>query len=110
MGVMIRRPSLGGAISGVALGLSLAIGIELLPYLGLTAALIALLWVADRREEPRTAAFGAAAAGATALSLLLFVPPATRMTALCDALSLVHVQALAMGGAGIFVQIGRAHV
>lgn len=101
MGLMLPRRALGGAISGAALGLSLAIGIELLPYLGITAALFAMLWMIDRAEAPRAAAFGAAAAGTTALSLLLFVPPAARMIGYCDALSIVHVQALALGGAGL---------
>ena len=101
LGLIMRRPALGGAVSGVALGLSLAIGIELLPYLGLTACLVALFWVADRREAPRIAAFGGAAAGSAALSLLLFVPPAVRLTGFCDALSIAHVEALAIGGAGL---------
>lgn len=100
-GMVMRRPALGGAISGVALGLSLAIGIELLPYLGLTTCLIALFWVADRGEARRVAAFGAAAAASTTLSLLLFVPPSVRMIGYCDALSIAHVEALAIGGAGL---------
>src|SRR3546814_6916555 len=47
------------------------------------------------------AAFGAASAGAAALSLMLFIPPDARWLGLCDALSLAHVQALALGGAGL---------
>src|SRR3546814_19887983 len=47
------------------------------------------------------AAFGAASAGAAALSLMLFIPPAARWPGLCDALPLAHVQALALGGAGL---------
>ncbi len=101
LGVMVKPRAAGGVISGVALGLSLAIGIELLPYLGITAALIALLWVVDRAEWPRIAAFGAAAAGCTALSLLLFVSPSVRMIGFCDALSIAHVEALGIGGAGL---------
>lgn len=100
-GLVMRSRTAGGAVSGLALGLSLAIGIELLPYLGLTAAITALFWVADRTEAPRIAAFGAASAGAAALSLMLFVPPDTRWLGLCDALSIAHVQALALGGAGL---------
>src|SRR3546814_3472982 len=61
-GLVMRRRAAGGAVSGLALGLSLAIGIELLPYLGLTAAITSLFWVADRAEAPRMAAFGAASA------------------------------------------------
>src|SRR3546814_1701853 len=75
-------------------------GSEILPYLGLRAAITALFWVADRAEAPRMAAFGAASAGAAALSLMLFIPPDARWLGLCDALSLAHVQALALGGAG----------
>src|SRR3546814_18210396 len=41
-GLVMRRRAAGGAVSGLALGLSLAIGIELLPYLGLTAAIPAI--------------------------------------------------------------------
>src|SRR3546814_12344860 len=77
-GLVMRRRAAGGAVSGLALGLSLAIGIELLPYLGLTAAITSLFWVADRAEAPRMAAFGAASAGAAALSLMLLIPPDAR--------------------------------
>src|SRR3546814_9846058 len=76
-------------------------GSEILPYLGLRAAITALFWVADRAEAPRMAAFGAASAGAAARSLMLFIPPDARWLGLCDALSLAHVQALALGGAGL---------
>lgn len=100
-GLVAERRALGGAISGAILGLSLAIGIELLPYLGLIAAITGLFWVADRGEAPRIAAFGASAAGVTALSLVLFVPPPARLLGFCDALSIAHVQALALGGAGL---------
>lgn len=102
-GMVMDRRTLGGVISGVALGLSLAIGIELLPYLGITAVLIALFWAADREEAPRIAAFGASAAGMTALALLVFVPPDRRWMGMCDALSVAHMQAMALGGAGLFV-------
>src|SRR3546814_10061889 len=89
-GLVMRRRAAGGAVSGLALGLSLAIGIELLPYLGLTAAITSLFWVADRAEAPRMAAFGAASAGAAALSLMLFIPPDARWLGLRDALSLAR--------------------
>src|SRR3546814_705670 len=105
-GLVMRRRAAGGAVSGLALGLSLAIGIELLPYLGLTAAITSLFWVADRAEAPRMAAFGAASAGAAALSLMLFIPPDARWLGLCDALSLAHVQALDLGGAGVVLMAG----
>jgi len=100
LGVLTRRQVAGGLLAGVALGLSLAIGIELLPYLAFTATMVTLLWAADRTEAPRLAAFGAAAAGATSFSLIVFVPPPVRMVAYCDALSIAHVQAIALGGAG----------
>lgn len=103
LGAAHPRPAAGGVLAGVALGLSLTIGIELLPYLGITAVIIALFWVFDRAEATRIAAFGASAAGTTALALLLFVPPSVRMIGYCDALSIAHVEALAIGGAGLFL-------
>lgn len=100
LGLLMRRPALGGTIAGLCVGLSLAIGVETLPYLGLGGVIAAAAWVLDERDGDRFAAFGAAAAGSTALAYLVFITPANRAQPWCDVLSDVWLIPVLLGGAG----------
>ncbi|MBA2466127.1 MAG: AcrB/AcrD/AcrF family protein [Sphingomonas sp.] len=91
----------GGATLGLATGLSLAIGLELLIYLALGAAATVLMWIDDRDEKRRLAAYAATLAGITALSFVLFASYANR-AAVCDALSPVWLSDALLGGALLF--------
>ena len=91
----------GGATLGLATGLSLAIGLELLIYLALGAAATVLMWIDDRDEKKRLAAYAVTLAGTTALSFVLFASNANR-AAVCDALSPVWLSDAMLGGALLF--------
>ena len=91
----------GGATLGLATGLSLAIGLELLIYLALGAAATVLTWIDDREERRRLAAYAATLAGTTALAFVLFASNANR-AAVCDALSPVWLSDALLGGALLF--------
>jgi len=94
----------GGAVLGLASGLSLAIGLEMLIYLALLGGATVLMWVADRGERRRLAAYAASLVAATGVAFLLFASEANRQ-AVCDALSPVWLSDAAVGGA---VMLGLA--
>lgn len=90
----------GGAILGLATGLSLAIGLEMLIYLALLGGATVLLWVADRDQRRRLAAYAASLVATTGAGFLLFASYANRLP-VCDALSPVWLSDAAVGGAAM---------
>ncbi|WP_310469026.1 AcrB/AcrD/AcrF family protein [Sphingomonas sp.] len=88
----------GGATVGIATALSLAIGLELLIYLALAGVATVLMWIDERDQRRRLAAYAATLAGGTALSFLVFASYANR-AAVCDALSPVWLADALLGGA-----------
>jgi hypothetical protein len=97
-GMADPRRARGGAVVGVASGLSLAIGLEMLIYLALFGGATVLLWVADRDQRRRLAAYAASLVAATGAGFLIFASQANRL-AVCDALSPVWLSDAAVGGA-----------
>jgi hypothetical protein len=91
----------GGAVLGIATGLSLSIGLEMMIYLALLGGATVLLWVADRDERRRLAAYAAALVATTSAGFLVFASEANRQ-AVCDALSPVWLSDAAVGGALMF--------
>jgi hypothetical protein len=92
------RRARGGAILGIATGLSLSIGLEMMIYLALLGGATALLWVADRDQRKRLAAYAAALVATTGAGYLIFASYANRHP-VCDALSPVWLSDAAVGGA-----------
>ena len=88
----------GGAVLGIATGLSLSIGLEMMIYLALLGGATVMLWVADRDERRRLATYAAALVATTGAGFLLFASYANRQ-AICDALSPVWLSDAAVGGA-----------
>jgi len=76
----------GGAVLGIATGLSLSVGLEMMIYLALLGAATVLMWVADREERPRLAAYAASLVATTGAGFLVFASNANWL-AVCDALS-----------------------
>ena len=85
---------------GIATGLSLAIGLEMMIYLALLGGATVMLWVADRDQRPRLAAYAGSLVAATSAGFLLFASYANRQ-AVCDALSPVWLSDAAVGGAAM---------
>jgi hypothetical protein len=98
------RRARGGAVLGLASGLSLSIGLEMMIYLALLGGATVLLWVADRGQRRRLAAYAAALVATTGAGFLIFASEANRQ-AVCDALSPVWLIDAAVGGA---VMLGLA--
>jgi len=94
----------GGAVLGVATGLSLAIGLEMMIYLALLGGAAVLLWVADRDQRRRLATYAGSLVAATCFGFLAFASYANR-SPVCDALSPVWLSDAAVGGA---VMLGLA--
>ena len=88
----------GGLTTGLATAASLTIGLELLPYLAVAGAMVALRWIIDRGEAARLRAYGVALAGGCALGFLLFASHDNRQF-VCDVLSPVYLSAMLGAGA-----------
>lgn len=88
----------GGLLLGCATALSLAIGLEMLVYLAAAGATVGLLWIWERGEARRLAAYGATLAGGTALGFLIFASRANSAP-VCDALSPVWLSVTVGAGA-----------
>src|SRR4029450_1150259 len=97
-GMADPRRARGGAVLGIATGLSLAIGLEMLIYLALLGGATVLLWVADRDQRRRVAAYAGALVARPRAVFLIFASYANRL-AVCDALSPVWLSDAAVGGA-----------
>jgi len=83
----------GGVTLGISTALSLAIGLEMIIYLAVAGAAVALFWVADAREKERAAAYAASLGGGITFSFLVFASYANR-SPVCDALSPVWLSSM----------------
>jgi hypothetical protein len=92
----------GGLLVGFASALSLSIGLEMLPYVGMAGAIIALRWVWDRDEAERLQVYALALGGGTAIGFALFASEANRV-ARCDALTPVWLSVAVAGSALLFL-------
>jgi len=99
-GMADPRRARGGATLGIATGLSLSIGLEMMIYLALLGGAAVLLWVSDRDERRRLAAYAASLVATTGAGFLIFASEANRL-AVCDALSPVWLSDAAVGGAAM---------
>jgi hypothetical protein len=102
LGLIARRRAAGGTVAGLAIAGSLAIGVEMLPYLALGIALAGLGWIFDEQEAPRVRTFAASLGIGTLGALLVFIPPEARTAIHCDALSLAYGGPLLLGCALLF--------
>jgi len=89
-----------GAMIAVSSALSLAIGLEMLPYVAFAGAAVALHWAWDRGETTRMRVYGATMAVATGLCFLVFASN-DNWHAVCDALSPVWLTTV--GGAALLL-------
>lgn len=92
----------GGVTVGIASALSLVIGLELLPYIAVAGASIALRWIGHREARPRMIAYALAFGLSSALGYALFASYANRAP-VCDALSPVWLSTIAVSSIGLLV-------
>jgi hypothetical protein len=98
LGLTDPRRARGGGVAGAATALSLAIGMEMLPYLALAGGIMVLRWIIDAGEARRLAAYGVTLAGGCSFAFLIFASEANRAP-VCDALSPVWLSAMVAAGA-----------
>ncbi|WP_374943810.1 AcrB/AcrD/AcrF family protein [Sphingomonas sp.] len=101
-GLCDPRQARGGAMVGLASAVSLAIGLELLPYAAMAGAIIALRWVWDRDEARRLAVYAVTLGGGTGAGFAAFASNANYAMR-CDALTPVWLSAVAAAGALLLV-------
>ena len=89
-----------GVMIAISSALSLAIGLEMLPYVAFAGAAVALHWAWDRAETERMRVYGATMAVATTLCFLVFASN-DNWFAVCDALSPVWLTTV--GGASLLL-------
>lgn len=108
----LRSRSPGAASgAGVAAAASLAVGLEMLPFVAACAAILCLAWVLRRETAPALAAFAATLACALVVLYPVTVPSAEWSVAACDRMSLPHLSAaavLAAAGAAAWLAGRRA--
>jgi hypothetical protein len=92
----------GGLTLGITTALSVAIGIEMIIYLAVAGAAVALFWIADPRERNRMGAYAVSLGGAVSLSFVVFASYANRAD-LCDALTPPWLSTLLVSSALLLV-------
>ncbi|HUG45304.1 MAG TPA: AcrB/AcrD/AcrF family protein, partial [Sphingomicrobium sp.] len=97
-GLVDPRRVRGGITLGISTALSFAIGVEMLIYLAIAGAAVALFWVADGKERPRVIAYASSLGGTIAFSFLAFASYDNRLP-LCDALTPVWLSSLLLASA-----------
>ena len=100
-GLCDPRGPRGGLLVGAASAVSLTIGLELLPFAGMAAAIIALRWIWAREEAPRLAAYAISLGGGCAAGYAAFASYADRVMR-CDALTPVWLSVMVAAGALLF--------
>ena len=91
----------GGAIVGVAGAVSLAIGLEMLPYAAIAGAILTLRWIWDRAEAPRLSIYALTLGAGSGIGYALFASYADAALR-CDALTPVWLSVMVMAGALLF--------
>lgn len=91
----------GGATVAIGSALSLAIGLEMLPYCAFAGAAVALRWAADGGEAPRLRAYGGTLAVATAACFLVFASN-DNWALRCDALTPVWTVSVTLAAVLLF--------
>ncbi|TIQ27260.1 MAG: GtrA family protein [Mesorhizobium sp.] len=103
--------------SGLCAALTLAVGMETVPYVATIGVCVSLLFVADSGGERRIAKdFGLGFAGVSSLVFLATIPASAWGEAQCDAFSTVQFVVAAIAGVGLsaiasveFIARGRWH-
>jgi hypothetical protein len=88
----------GGVTLGITTALSRAIGLEMIIYLAIAGAAVALFWVADAGQKRRAIAYAVSLGGGVAFCFLVFASYDNRI-ALCDALTPVWLSDLMLASA-----------
>ena len=99
---IFRQRRWAAEIAGGLSALTLAIGLETLPFVAVAGACFALVWIVrGATARATTGRFGAALALCTLLLAVLTLPPAGWTAPVCDALGLSSIWLAVSGGAAL---------
>ncbi len=101
---LLDAPARRGAalLSGLCAALTLAVGMETVPYVATIGVCVSLLFLADAQGERSVARdFGLGFAGVSALVFLATIQPSSWGVAQCDAFSVAQFVVAAMAGIGL---------
>jgi len=101
-GLCDAKGARGGLMVGLASAVSLAIGLEMLPYCAMAGAILALRWVWDRSEARRLQAYALSLGGGSAIGFAAFASTANYAMR-CDALTPVWLSVTVAAGALLFL-------
>ena len=101
-GLCDAKGARGGLMVGLASAVSLAIGLEMLPYCAMAGAILALRWVWDRGEARRLQAYALSLGGGSAIGFAAFASTANYAMR-CDALTPVWLSVTVAAGALLFL-------
>jgi hypothetical protein len=101
-GLCDPRGPRGGALVGIASAVSLTIGLEMLPYVAMAGAIIALRWIWDRAEASRLGVYALSLGGGSAFGFAAFASNANHAMR-CDALTPVWLSVMIAAGAMLFL-------
>ncbi len=90
-----------GVLAGFAIGLSLSIGLEMMPFLMIAAAALVLAWVLDTQQAQKLRWFAVALLATTSLGYFGFASETNRLP-LCDALTPTWFSAAIDGSVAVF--------
>jgi hypothetical protein len=97
-GLVDPRRIRGGLTLGISTALSLAIGLEMIIYLAIAGAAVALFWVARADERPRAIVYALTLGGGVAVVFLAFASHDNRLP-VCDALTPVWLSSILLASA-----------
>ena len=104
LALFARTPSRprDGAAAGLLCALSVAIGQEMVPMVGMLAIVVSLRWIAEGDRCGRfTVAYAVALASGAVVFAAATIAPADYLSVHCDAISIAQVGALGLGGFGL---------
>jgi hypothetical protein len=103
-GLFVRMPSRprDGTIAGILCALSIAIGQQMVPAVAMLAAVVGLRWVVEGDRSARTTiAYALSLATSAVVLAAATIAPANYFIVHCDAISIIQVGALGLGGFGL---------
>ncbi len=101
-GLCDPRQARGGTLVGLASIVSLAIGLEMLPYIAMAGAIITLRWVWDRREEHRLDTYAVSIGIGGAVAFAAFASTAN-WALRCDAFTPVWLAVVGAAGLALYL-------
>ena len=97
-GLSLKTPRFAGVVCGIATALSITIGLETVPVLGVLITGLGLTAAFNNSAAHRLSAFGASLGATSLISATVFLGPSSMFSTACDAFSGTYLFTLTLGG------------